>query len=765
MSCLLGTPHFSVCVADWLSIPTPPTCRLHIFIGHAMEDLEGATPSTTAAFALTSSLLPSASIAGGDDALPVGLTLTPLAPLPEDLVLRRDVLRCERCAGYIGPHCDVFHGSWRCGLCATENRTLNLSTSPTQQPAELTSSVVEYVLRPPPRVAPRKKKEECAPGVVVFLVDDTAGADALADVLAAVRASLPLLPPDALVGLIAFGRVISIYTLDETSESASSGGADALVLPADEPPVQWELDRLAEIAPSVLAPRGEGDSLLVRALEALQPPPPLRAAIDGHKSSRRAPGDEGRSPRGMLAAIDLALDVIALSTEARGVPPPPSGLLIIAGLSGAPTLGVGAIPIPPRHGGHPPRTAERDAAVDALRDAGGRLARAGLAPILACSGTGSFDLEALRALALPSGGSIALMRRPGPEAAATLGAHFAELLGAVGRRGAAGALTVRCSHDMSVSQVVGCAASFNPAVDAADGDADGDGVCFLGAMHPATTLSLILDVSAVSDEYTRSARSPAGVVQAALRYTRADGERRLRIYVARAPFASTTDEWLRALDLDATALLAARTAALAASRVEKDDRDANALAQRADAIAQNWVRCYAVPRLGVRKGWLWDATTTVGYDASAVPNLAALLRRLHRLRSSPAACANDDVDVDAAHAARFLLLTAPAPIAARIAMPPPPRTTAPPTGPIGALRPTGAMSPRVAHTPAVNLESDADGEDADADPATAALAALAKLTLAERRGRGVPSDEFSSSLSAWCDALGGVVLDGVADSL
>ena len=60
----------------------------------------------------------------------------------------------------------------------------------------------------------------------------------------------------------------------------------------------------------------------------------------------------------------------------------------------------------------------------------------------------------------------------------------------------------------------------------------------------------------------------------------------------------------------------------------------------------------------------------MGYDASAVPALPLLLRRLHSLRASPAAThAGASADTDAVHAAWLLLLTAPAAIAARIAAP------------------------------------------------------------------------------------------------
>ena len=699
-------------------------------------DLEGASPtSASACISLTCGLLPSPVIGAGDDALPFGLVLTPLGPLPEDLVLHREPLRCEKCGGYIGPHCDVFHGTWRCGLCATENRSLTLAAGPAELEAvqpELSSAVVEYVLRPPPRVNRNVSTSgtggsgTVAPSVVIFAVDDTAGAAALADVLAAVRAALPLLPPDALVGLLAFGRVVSVYMLGQSDEAAAAGVLEALVMPAADAPVQWELDLLRSRAALALAPRQQCESNVIRAIEALQPAPVLRSGASRHASARAPAGSEGDSSRGLLAAIDLALDLLALTPTAK----PPCGLLVIAGLAGPPNYGPGALPRPPKGAQtlQPSRTPARDAATAALRDAGDRLSRAGLATLIACAGPAAFDIEALLGLALPCGGSIALMREPGSAATtAALSTHLAEMFASVGRRGAAGAVTARCSHGMCVEQVMGGASRFKQS-DGVAGDAEADGVCFLGAIDPTSTLSLTLDVSDVDAHAVdmRGASTAIGVVQVALRYTRPDGESRLRTYLVSAPFATSAEDWLRSLDVDATALLVARTAALHASATEKLARDGDAIAARAAELGAGLARRYGAPRLSVRRGWLWDSSTTVGFDVGSVPRLPTLLHRLHSLCASPAAL-NAAADPDVAHAARLLLLTAPAKVAARIA-----------AGPEGAD----------------------DDTDDDTNTALAALATLS-ISAAGAREEGGGGESLHRSLDDWCAAIGGIVLHDV----
>ena len=110
------------------------------------------------------------------------MDLVLLAPCPQII---RKALCCLRCSGFIGPHCAVAHGSWRCGLCGEDNRSHTLSAGLEQlrslQP-ELRENTVEYLLSgrapastPPPASA------------CLFLIDQSASADALADVVAATR--------------------------------------------------------------------------------------------------------------------------------------------------------------------------------------------------------------------------------------------------------------------------------------------------------------------------------------------------------------------------------------------------------------------------------------------------------------------------------------------------------------------------------------------------------------------------------------------------
>ena len=263
-----------------------------------------------------------------------------------------------------------------------------------------------------------------------------------------------------------------------------------------------------------------------------------------------------------------------------------------------------------------------------------------------------------------------------------------------------------------MARVVGGAAPFDPALDLADAEADpADGACYVGALHPitpagsggahgASCVSLALDVSAVDDASAArpsGGAAPVATIQAALRYTAASGEARLRTITCSARLTATRDEWLASVDVGAASLLMARLAALRAGATERDTRDPAALSRTAAQLAAELARARTARRLLRRgrardgdggggatppppRGWLsglvataaaavWNRAAgggTTAVDVRRTPCLAALLRRLHGLCASASSLAVAG-DADAAHAARLLLLSAAPPLAARMA--------------------------------------------------------------------------------------------------
>ena len=322
----------------------------------------------------------------------------------------------------------------------------------------------------------------------------------------------------------------------------------------------------------------------------------------------------------------------------------------------------------------------------------------------------NFDIEALRALVLPCGGAVEVERRAGStHAAARRTLALCAHLGAGTPRAVSGVLMVQCTAGVAVERVIGPALGFEPS-DAPPGEVGVNGVCSVGVLDARTTLTLSLETrGATPAPCSRGAGVAAGagggnaggggggvVVQAAFWYRSPGGpqtprETRVRVFTAQARLwcGSNTDRAaqvsavLSALDVEASAVLSARLAAVEACAIEKSERAGNALARAVAARAKALAARYGAPRLRVHEGWLWNSSTVLGYDVAEAP-LPELLRRLHEVALGPAAvrtgrgCAQDgaqehvpavdvDVDVDAAHAARIGLLTLPAVEAARCA--------------------------------------------------------------------------------------------------
>ena len=158
-------------------------------------------------------------------ALPVGISVCPLDATLQPELLRRSPLRCV-CLAYINQFCSVADGTWTCALCGARNHSASLARASSATPApELTQAVVEYAdpfAQPRPAELPPEldNAAACAP-LTLFVVDEHVGRAALRDLRAAAAATLALLPPTAAVGLVTFGRTVSVYVLDQTPTDAA----------------------------------------------------------------------------------------------------------------------------------------------------------------------------------------------------------------------------------------------------------------------------------------------------------------------------------------------------------------------------------------------------------------------------------------------------------------------------------------------------------------------------------------------------------------
>uniref|UniRef100_A0A1A9W888 Protein transport protein SEC23 n=1 Tax=Glossina brevipalpis TaxID=37001 RepID=A0A1A9W888_9MUSC len=167
------------------------------------EDRDGAR--------LTWNVWPSSRIDASRLVVPLACLYQPLKERSDLPPIQYEPVLCTRanCRAILNPLCQVDYRAklWVCNFCFQRNPfpPQYAAISEQHQPAELIPgfSTIEYTLTRAP----------CMPPVFIFLVDtcmDGEELDALKDSL---QMSLSLLPPNALVGLITFGKMIQVHEL------------------------------------------------------------------------------------------------------------------------------------------------------------------------------------------------------------------------------------------------------------------------------------------------------------------------------------------------------------------------------------------------------------------------------------------------------------------------------------------------------------------------------------------------------------------------
>lgn len=145
--------------------------------------------------------------------VPVGCLYTPLKEREDLAVVAYNPVLCAgpQCKAVLNPYCeiDIRTNVWACPICNTRNHLPQHYTNMTQEmmPAELSNTTIEYITNRPVQIPP----------IFFFIVDITAEEENLNALKESIIASLSLLPPNALVGLITYGNVIQLHDLSCTT--------------------------------------------------------------------------------------------------------------------------------------------------------------------------------------------------------------------------------------------------------------------------------------------------------------------------------------------------------------------------------------------------------------------------------------------------------------------------------------------------------------------------------------------------------------------
>lgn len=143
--------------------------------------------------------------------VPLGALYTPLKERPDLPPIQYDPVLCARgsCRAILNPMCQVdFRAKlWVCNFCFNRNTfpPQYAAISEQNQPAELIPafSTLEYTITRAPMTPP----------IYLFVVDTCMDDEELAALKESLQMSLSLLPPNAVVGLITFGKMVQVHEL------------------------------------------------------------------------------------------------------------------------------------------------------------------------------------------------------------------------------------------------------------------------------------------------------------------------------------------------------------------------------------------------------------------------------------------------------------------------------------------------------------------------------------------------------------------------
>ena len=153
---------------------------------------------------------PNNKITATRNVIPISLLYTPLQEIENMALVEYEPVLCSRCKSVLNPHCplDFTAKAWGCPFCMTRNpfpQHYKAHISETTLPAELMPqyTTMEYIL---PNV-------QGVPPVFVFVVDTCCAPDELAELKSSLQQAINLLPGEALVGFISFGKNAYVYNL------------------------------------------------------------------------------------------------------------------------------------------------------------------------------------------------------------------------------------------------------------------------------------------------------------------------------------------------------------------------------------------------------------------------------------------------------------------------------------------------------------------------------------------------------------------------
>uniref|UniRef100_A0A0E0JHU0 Protein transport protein SEC23 n=1 Tax=Oryza punctata TaxID=4537 RepID=A0A0E0JHU0_ORYPU len=356
-----------------------------------------------------------------------------VAPGPE--TVERDPRRCLNCGAYVNLYCDLLIGSgqWQCVVCkkmnGSEGEFVVSSKHDLLQWPELASSAVDYVQSGNRRPGFVPVPDTRVSGPIFILIDECLDEAHLQHLQGSLHAFVDSLPPTARIGIISYGRTVSVYDFSE------GAAVSADVLPGNKSPTHESLKAIIYGTGVYLSPVHASLPVAHTIFSSLRP---YQLSLP-----------EVSRDRCIGAAVEVALGIIQgpAAELSRGIIKRSGGnyrILVCAG--GPSTFGPGSVPHSVQH---PNYAYLEKTAMKWMERLGHEAQRHSTVVDILCAGTCPVRVPVLQPLAKCSGGVLLLHD--------DFGEAFGVNLQRASTRaaGSHGLFEIRCSDDMLVTQVIG----------------------------------------------------------------------------------------------------------------------------------------------------------------------------------------------------------------------------------------------------------------------------------------------------------------------
>ena len=350
-------------------------------------------------------------------------------------VIQRDPHRCQSCGAYANIYCNILLGSgqWQCVICrklnGSDGEYIGHSKEDLHRFPELSSPMVDYVQTGSkgPGFVPVSDSRLSAP--VVLVIDECLDEPHLHHLQSSLHAFVDSLPPTTRLGIVLYGRTVSVYDFSEESI------ASADVLPGDKSPSEESLKALIY-----------GTGIYLSAMHASLP---VAHSIFSSLRPYKLNIPEASRDRCLGTAVDVALAIIQGPSAdlSRGVVKRGGGNSRIIVCAGGPnTYGPGSVP---HSFSHPNYPYMEKTALKWMENLGREAHRHNTVVDILCAGTCPVRVPMLQPLAKASGGVLVLHDDFGEAFGVNLQRASAR------SAGSHGLLELRMSDDILITQVVG----------------------------------------------------------------------------------------------------------------------------------------------------------------------------------------------------------------------------------------------------------------------------------------------------------------------